>query len=192
MPAWPSAHAPEGVLLGLVGAAAFLASAHTPEGVLLRASALLASAHAPEGVLLRASALLASAHTPEGVLLRASAPTPGCVSLGLIGVAALSRVSPRARGRVAPGFCTHVRVRVARACRHCGSFSRQSARPRACLLRASAHTAECLLLGVVGAAALFHFSPRARGRVAPGLGVHGRVLVTLPCRCCGSFSRQPG
>jgi len=159
--------------------------------VLLRASALLASAHAPEGVLLRASALLASAHTPEGVLLRASAPTPGCVSLGLIGVAALSRVSPRARGRVAPGFGTHVRVRVARACRHCGSFSRQSARPRACLLRASAHTAECLLLGVVGAAALFHFSPRARGRVAPGLGVHGRVLVTLSCRCCGSFSLQP-
>ena len=159
MPAWPSAHAPEGVLLGLVGAAAFLASAHTPEGVLLRASALLASAHAPEGVLLRASALLASAHTPEGVLLRASAPTPGCVSLGLIGVAALSRVSPRARGRVAPGFCTHVRVRVARACRHCGSFSRQSARPRACLLRASAHTAECLLLGIVGAAALSHVSP---------------------------------
>ena len=162
MPAWPSAHAPEGVLLGLVGAAAFLASAHTPEGVLLRASALLASAHAPEGVLLRASA-----HTSE------------CVLLGPVGTAALSRVSPRARGRV----CSGLRHTRPSAC--CSALSvlrlffTSAHAPEGVLLRASACTAECLLLGRVGAAALSRVSPRAQVRVARA------------CRRCGSFPHRP-
>ena len=57
-------------------------------------------------------------------------------------------------------------VRAARACRRCSSFSRQPTRPRACrsvvsartsggvLARASAHTHECMLLGLVDTAAL--------------------------------------
>ena len=57
-------------------------------------------------------------------------------------------------------------VRAARARRRCSSFSRQPTRPRACrsvvsartsggvLARASAHTHECMLLGLVDTAAL--------------------------------------
>jgi len=225
-----SAHAPEGVLLR--------ASAHTSECVLLgpvgtaalspvspRARGRVCSGlrHTRPSACCSALSVLrlffTSAHAPEGVLLRASACTAEYLLRCLVGAAALSHFSPRARGRVAPGFGVHGRVLVARPCRCCGSFSRQPTRqvrvasahaPEGVLLRASACTAEyllrclvgaaalshvspaeCLLLGLVGAAALSHVSPRARGRVAPGFGVHGRVLVARPCRCCGSFSRQP-
>ena len=134
---------------------------------------------------------LASAHAPEGVLLRASAHTSECVLLGPVGTAALSPVSPRARGRV----CSGLRHTRPSAC--CSALSvlrlffTSAHAPEGVLLRASACTAEYLLRCLVGAAALSHSSPRARGRVAPGFGVHGRVLVARPCRCCGSFSRQP-
>ena len=71
------------------------------------------------------------------------------------------------------------RFSATRPCRCCGSFSRQPHAPEGVLLRASACTAECLLLGRVGAAALSRVNPRAQVRVARA------------CRRCGSFPHRP-
>ena len=133
---------------------------------------------------------LASAHAPEGVLLRASAHTSECVLLGPVGTAALSPVSPRARGRV----CSGLRHTRPSAC--CSALSvlrlflTSVHAPEGVLLRASACTAECFLLCLVGAAALSRVSPAAcllLGLV--GAAALSHVSPTRPRACCSGLRR---